>query len=473
MKKAKIHYIALEDEWRKEEKLRWFVDNPLSKIAFEMIRPDKNANWINLPEDSDWDSLISVFDKENKSNSIVKNVCMGLSTNRDEWVYDFSKENLKNKVEFFIDTYSDLLIKNDNSFPDVIKWSRDLKNKFEHNKVVSFNEKLIISASYRPFTNKYFYAEKILVDRLTENHIGLKTADFNKENRIFAVNHTSSKDFNVLATSLVGDLHFNGDAIFVSLYQYDKDGNRIENISDWALSQFQEYYEEEIVVVPPRPPKGGEKEKAVSSGLLGETEGEKEKEKAVSSPPLGGLGGDKPATPPITKEAIFHYIYAVLHNPAYRQKYELNLKRDFPRIPFYSDFAKWAAWGKTLMDLHIGYESVAPYPLSVVNQDVPEGKNEKVMLKADKIKGSISLTDYCTLKGIPAEAWEYKLGNRSALEWVLDQYKEAKPSDATIRELFNSYKFADYKAQVVDLLLRVCAVSVGTMAVVREMGEWK
>jgi predicted helicase len=75
------------------------------------------------------------------------------------------------------------------------------------------------------------------------------------------------------------------------------------------------------------------------------------------------------------------------------------------------------------------------------------------------------------LSGVPALAWDYKLGNRSALEWILDQYKEKKPSDPTIAEKFNTYKFADYKEQVIDLLERVCTVSIETMKIVKEMEE--
>ena len=93
----------------------------------------------------------------------------------------------------------------------------------------------------------------------------------------------------------------------------------------------------------------------------------------------------------------------------------------------------------------------------------------KVKLKADKEAGIIELDELTLLKGIPKEAWAYKLGNRSALEWVLDQYKEKKPKDPTIREKFNTYRFADYKEQVIDLLKRVTTVSVGTMEVVRGM----
>ena len=97
------------------------------------------------------------------------------------------------------------------------------------------------------------------------------------------------------------------------------------------------------------------------------------------------------------------------------------------------------------------------------------GHKTKPKLKADKDNGTIIIDDETTLTGIPKEAWEYKLGNRSALEWVLDQYKESTPSDPTIAEKFNTYKFADYKDKVIDLLMRVTTVSVETMKIVREM----
>lgn len=163
----------------------------------------------------------------------------------------------------------------------------------------------------------------------------------------------------------------------------------------------------------------------------------------------------------------------VLHDPLYREKYALNLKREFPRIPFYEGFAQWAAWGKTLMDLHIGYEAVAPAALS--RTDVPDEKARKAglapkaMLKADPGAGRILLDSETTLSGIPAAAWTYRLGNRSALEWVLDQYKEKKPKDPTIREKFDTYRFADYKEKVIDLLMRVTTVSVETMKIVDAM----
>ena len=193
----------------------------------------------------------------------------------------------------------------------------------------------------------------------------------------------------------------------------------------------------------------------------------------------------------LKKEDIFHYVYAVLHNPAYRKKYEQNLKREFPRIPFYDDFDKWAAWGKALMELHTNYENVTLFLLKRVERAVSQATSSdqrqlfarveeveplyrpevkiKPKLKADKLAGTIEIDEQTTLTGIPAEAWAYKLSNRSALEWVLDQYKESKPTDPTILEKFNTYRFADYKEEVIELLQKVCTVSLETMKIIRAM----
>lgn len=181
--------------------------------------------------------------------------------------------------------------------------------------------------------------------------------------------------------------------------------------------------------------------------------------------------GGKPRQ--LTKDDIFHYVYGVLHDPVYREKYALNLKREFPRIPFYPDFWAWAGWGEKLMALHIGYETVEPWPLERL--DTPDEKARaagvapKAMLKPDRNNGAIRLDSETQLSGIPPEVWDYKLGNRSGLDWILDQYKEKTPKDPTIREKFNTYRFADYKEKVVDLLMRVTRVSVETVAITEAM----
>jgi predicted helicase len=209
------------------------------------------------------------------------------------------------------------------------------------------------------------------------------------------------------------------------LFRFDEK-SRIDNITDWALEQFRSHYE-----------KGKAPKRAID------------------------------------KDAIFHYVYGVLHDPVYREKYALNLKREFPRIPFYADFWTWAEWGKALMALHIGYEKVELWPLARVDTVDKTAKKSgvapKALLKARKDIGAIELDSETQLTGVPPEAWEYRLGNRSALEWILDQHKEKTPKDPTIREKFNTYRFADYKDGVINLLKRVTRVSVETMKIVEEM----
>jgi Type ISP C-terminal specificity domain len=101
------------------------------------------------------------------------------------------------------------------------------------------------------------------------------------------------------------------------------------------------------------------------------------------------------------------------------------------------------------------------------------GQSPKPTLKANKDAGTITLDSETTLAGVPPDAWRYQLGNRCAIDWVLDQYKEKKPKDPTIREKFDTYRFADYKGKVIDLLARVTTVSVETMKIVDAMREAK
>jgi predicted helicase len=110
-----------------------------------------------------------------------------------------------------------------------------------------------------------------------------------------------------------------------------------------------------------------------------------------------------------------------------------------------------------------------PQHINCIDTELDIIGSPKAKLKADKDHGTIILDEITSLTGIPPTAWDYKRGNRSALEWVLDQYKEKKPKDPTIAKLFNTYRFADYKEVVIDLLMRVCTVSVKTMEIVAAM----
>jgi predicted helicase len=436
---CRIQYMAMDDFWLKEKKLLCLATNHLKEISFEQITPDKNNNWINIA-DNDFEKLIPICDKEvklgNNKEAIFKLFSLGVVTNRDDWLYDFNQENLEQKIKFFCEFYEKERLRwaksnkktPINDFVDrTIKWTEELESHLIKNDFLEFKAVRIKQALYRPFIKQFTYFDKIITHRPYQ-----WPQIYNEENKYIAL-AKGDKPFHCLASQILIDLHLTGDSQCLPFYVYDSEGNRHDNITDWGLEQFAAHYEK----------------KSAGIGV--------------------GNGRDR-SLRNIEKIDIFHYVYAVLHNPAYRKKYELNLKREFPRIPFYKDFAKWRDWGKELMEIHLEYETAKPYKLKV---EIVKGKEKKeepnAKLKADRDAGVIVIDENTTISEIPKEAWEYKLGNRSALEWILDQYKEKKPSDPTIAEKFNTYKFADYKEHVIDLLKRVCTVSVETVRIVKEM----
>ncbi|MFA5375520.1 MAG: type ISP restriction/modification enzyme [Dehalococcoidia bacterium] len=420
-KGCRIHYNAVPDYAHAIEKKAYLRDNTFTKLKFEPIQPDKNHNWLNQAA-NDWGELLPIVPEDNDSPSIFRFISPGVKTNRDDWVYDYDKRALQSKIKFFIQNLNEQVKKTKQSrnvdsdnLDYSIKWSSSLKELLARGKPVAFDNSLFVQAMYRPFIRVFYYADKNLSDRLTANHFEMFGDNLSHENVVLCLDR-SNRPFNVLAAALPADFHFNGDSHCFPLYRYTADGERVDNITDWALEQFQKQYKDGA----------------------------------------------------ITKENIFHYVYAVLHHPAYRAKYEINLKREFPHIPFYEDFRQWVAWGKQLMDLHLNYEKAKPYRLKREDTDVA---TPKTRLIAHKETGIIEVDTATTLCGVPPEAWEYKLGTYSALGWILERYKERKPKDPTICEKFNTYKFADYKEQVIDLLGRVCTVSVETMKIIGQMPD--
>ena len=415
MSEARISYFSLQDFQGKDAKLEWLERVSFEKIEFENINPDSKGNWINLT-DNDFDSFLALMDKEVKAGkseeAVFKLFSRGIATQRDEWVYDFSKNILIKKVKYLVDGYMERLTKGITRELD-IKWDADTTQYIKRKISKSFDKSQIVDSLYRPYVKQYLYFDKHFNGR-TYQLLSIFPI-INNDNRVIWTKAGSEVPFFCLIANCIPDLLPQGGSQCLPLYRYDEKGDRIDNITDWGLTQFQTHYQD----------------------------------------------------PKITKENIFHYTYAVLHHPHYRTKYELNLKREFPRLPFYQDFHQWTNWGKTLMELHLNYETIQPYGLQQI--EIATKENPKVKLKADKINGVITLDENTQLIGINAIAWEYKLGNRSALEWILDQYKEKKPKDPTIAKLFNNYKFADYKEQVIDLLQRVCTVSVKTMEIIQKM----
>lgn len=426
---CRIFYARRSEMETAEEKLGWLGSTRASALAFEEVRPDAKGNWLNLTS-NDFDELMPLIDKSAKASTkasqekaVFKLYGNGVNTARDDWVTDFNDELLADKVRFFLGEYA-RYNGSSKALGTVIKWSRNLKIKLSRGVEEPFDAKQIRRFGYRPFLPQFGYLSKLMIDEL-----GQWPSFDGPGNK--SINFPAAKGLYALASDLPTDFHFTGDTKLASLYRFDEAGNRIDNITDWALTQFKKHYQ------PGRGKKGR----------------------------------------PITKEAIFHYVYAALHDPLYREKYAQNLKREFPRIPLYGDsdatFWQWAGWGAELMALHIGYEKVTPFALQRTDVEDAKtraaGQSPKPALKAQKEAGRIIIDSETTLAGIPAAAWRYQLGNRCALEWVLDQYKEKKPKDPTIRLKFDTYRFADYKEAVIDLLMRVTTVSVSTTSIVDSM----
>ena len=166
----------------------------------------------------------------------------------------------------------------------------------------------------------------------------------------------------------------------------------------------------------------------------------------------------------LTKEQVFHYLYALLHHPDYRARYAANLKRELPRIPFAPDFVAFANAGRELGRLHVEYESCNPWPLQEIETKGVPYSQHVVKMKLSPDKESIQFNDSLTLAGIPPEAFDYRLGSRSALEWVIDQYQVKGESDPN-RE--------DDPGYIVRLVGQVVRVSIETARIVKALPNYR
>lgn len=280
----------------------------------------------------------------------------------------------------------------------------------------------------------------------------------------------SSNLLSVLSSNVVFDTcllkNGNGSTQCVPRYRYTKSGERIDNITDWGLNKFKARYKDEVAAARFR-------DRTQNGGIAHSfTDADGTVHDLVIAPNPPAWPCDERGVPAVTKDAIFAYCYAVLHDPVYREKYALNLKREFPRIPFYPDFGQWVVWGEALMAMHIGYEQVVPWPVERIETPQPKrapGTHPKPVLKSNPALGNVMVDADTQITGIPAQTWDYRLGNRSAIDWVLDQHKEKKPKDPTIAAKFNTYRFADYKESMIDLLAKVVRVSVDTVAITDAM----
>jgi len=423
----------------------------------------------------------------------------GVKTHRDAYAINFSRKRVAENMEAMIEAYNcqvesyHRLKKKPAKIEDFIDyksgkiaWSEMLKKSLERGVRVEFDEASIRPSYYRPFVSTWLYFDSVMNERRYGFPQIFPTA--NTKNLSLCVTDVAGRSpFSVLASDRIVDLHLAASTDTFQcfpLYHYVEDKNkkkfdRRDNITTKARTLFQIFYDDDT----------------------------------------------------ITQADIFHYVYAVLHHPAYRTRFAENLKRDLPRIPFVGVadahslapqsgeragvrgktknhltptlspnsvggegasffplaavetmqgdakpahnpkasaklFHAFAAAGQQLADLHVNYESAKEFKLKRVENQAVKLDWRVEAMKLTKDKSAIVYNDFLTLAGIPPEVFDYKLGNRSALEWVIDQYRVTRDAQGNLASDPNRLDDEEY---IVRLIGQVISVSLETQKLVNSL----
>jgi predicted helicase len=452
-KESIVEYARMDEYWNKREKYAELnrVHNYLN-VHFQTVNENAKHLWLTDGMANEWDDLIPLGSKEAKSgkaNALFDIYSLGILTNRDRWVYRFNKSNLVQSMSEISDFYNDFVAKwpyyqskkDINDFVEYddakISWSRDLKLKVKRSRMSTHNDSFVRTSVYRPFCKQHLCFNPIFVDQALKFPRIFPLPE--TENVVITVPSAGSNTTTFLASDKIVDLNFVASSSPVQcfpLYVYDEEGkNKKDNITDWGLEQFRNHYQDAS----------------------------------------------------IEKIDVYHYVYGILNDPAYREKYAANLKRELPRIPFRTDFWAYAEAGKKLMDIHIKYEDQDKYPITeewslpknyvhphgiAVNtiEQVPLQERYYVSkMKRDKNDPTkLIYNDFLTISGIPSDIDEYKLGNRSALNWIIDQYQVSKDKRSGITNNPNDWSYESSNPRyILDLIQRIITVSMETNKIVQ------
>ena len=431
---AETWLYSVDNYLKASEKQQLLTDfGNYTNIPMKQTTIDEKHTWLTEGLHAEFDSFMPMGTKAAKaikgaaSDVIFKTYSNGVKTNRDAWAFNFNRNALTENIERMFETYNaevDRWQRQENTETNIdnfvvyddrkISWSRDLKVKLKRGSIAEYASEKMRTSLYRPFTQSNLYFDRLANDVVYVFPSIFPTPASEKENRVICVNGIgSNKPFGALMVGVIPCLGILDANQCFPFYTYDEDGtNRRENITDWALSQFRTHYREDT----------------------------------------------------ITKWDIFHYTYGLLHHPTYREKYQVNLKRDLPHIPFAENFWGFANAGAQLANLHVTYESQPEYSdlAFIQNPDVPlNWRVEKMKLSKDKT--SLIYNDFLTLEGIPPKVFDYCLGTRSALAWIINQYcvKIDKRSG-----ILNDPNRADDPQYIVKLIGKVITVSLETAKVV-------
>jgi predicted helicase len=323
------------------------------------------------------------------------------------------------------------------SDPRLISWDAKNKNDVLKNRRREFDSQKIRIAHYRPFQKQFLY-----FDRNWNNSVYRIESIFpTKDAFNFGIDVVAPRT-EILPTALMVDeipdiALFSYAGIFFPRYFYEAANGsqftfedeadaiegftRRDNISDFALKAFQDAY----------------------SGLV------------------------------ITKDDIFYYVYGILHSPEYREAYGATLKKVLPRIPYASDFEVFVQAGQELAELHLHYEKVEPFDFVVSKSTGSSNVVEKLRYSRngkEKNKTSIVFNSGIIIDAIPEIAHEYKIGSRSALDWVVDRYQNKSNGPSGISNDPNDWaEEQGDPSYIIDLLARIVTVSVETVKIMKSL----
>lgn len=460
---CEIFYRDIGDFLSREDKLQTIAESRLDTLDWQAITPNDHGDWLNQRDDifGTW-PVVGSNRRRDSTTRIFAVYSAGVKTNRDTWVYNFSRTELKRNTRRLITEFNDQLLKRDPATkmtraadqvvadPTKIKWSTKLIARFGDGLPLVFDGDAVRVSSYRPYIKEFIYFDSSLNEApslLPSVFPSLHHPNLG----FYAIGVGSTAEFALLATDSPPDMQMLGagqNGQFFPRWTYEKAESNDGGLDFASISggEVDEY--------------GYRRIDNITDGIL-----------ALYCEAVGQQ---------VTKDDIFYYVYGLLHDPDYREKYAADLKKMLPHIPTPESrerFDQFADAGRKLAELHINYESVEPYPLDVQlkagakSEDRETWRVEKMKWKSKTDHSAIIYNGKVTVAGIPDDAERYMLGARSALAWLIDRYQVKTDKASSIVNDPNDWcDEHDDPTFIVDLIKKVTTVSVETMKIVDQLG---
>ena len=460
-----LHYRDIGDYLTAEEKLRIVDTSLVGNVDWQSITPNREGDWLGQrsEEFTTW-PVISAKKENTRKTSFFAVNSGGVGTARDAWAYSFSRSKLIGNVRRSLDFFN-AIGDTKTIDPAEIKWSSRYDQLKKRGAKLSFDNRACRVGAYRPFCRQHLYFSSDFNDRRGQLPSMFPTPGHRNVGFVLT-GAASHYEFGLIVTDLLPNSHTLDTGQYFPRFT-------------WAAVEADDggLFGEGTAV------KQGE---ASVYGSIGEVvdgyvrvDNITDEIKALYR---DALGSD------ITGDDIFHFVYGKLHDPVYRTKYAADLKKMLPHIETPSsraEFDKFAAAGQKLMDLHVNYETVEPWPLDIqVKGDEADRETWRVLkMKWAKRKDpetgknvndvtKLIYNKRVTIAGIPEEADEYMLGSRSAVAWLIDRYQVKKDKASGIVNDPNDW--ADEVGNpryIVDLIGKVVRVAMETVRIVDGLGS--